>query len=173
MKEFGENCAEFSEAEHLVRVQAEKQAAPVLFTRSPTDTCALPGTESEWEDALHVLSKPKSGRAFGPDATPSELIAAGGQGYRRALGVLCAKVLKEGAPMLWKGGDMAAVPRKPGPLTQSNTRGVFCSGCKMLPACSVQPRCLGSRCQLVCRRRELSEAEVRNFAIITRSLFSS
>ena len=41
MKEFGENCAEFSEAEHLVRVQADKQAAPVLFTRSPTDTCAL------------------------------------------------------------------------------------------------------------------------------------
>ena len=59
-------------------------------------------------DALHVLSKPKSGRAFGPDAIPSELIAAGGQGYRRALGALCAKVMREGAPMLWKEGDMAA-----------------------------------------------------------------
>ena len=82
MKEFGENCAEVSEAEHMVRVQADKQAASVLFTRSPTDTSALPGTEREWEDALHVLSKPKSGRAFGPDAIPSELIAAGGQGYR-------------------------------------------------------------------------------------------
>ena len=63
------------------------------------------------------------------DAIPSKLIAAGGQGHRRALGVLCAKVLKEGAPMLWKGGDMAAVPRKPGPLTPSNTRGVLCSSC--------------------------------------------
>ena len=31
MKEFGENCAEFSEAEHLVKVQADKQAAPVLL----------------------------------------------------------------------------------------------------------------------------------------------
>ena len=59
----------------------------------------------------------KSSRAFGPDAIPSELIAVGGQGYRRALDVLCAKVLKEGAPMLWKGGDVVAVPRKPGPLT--------------------------------------------------------
>ena len=90
MKEFGENCAEFSEAEHLVKVQNDKQAALVRFTRSP-GTCALPGTELEWEDALHVLSKPKSGRAFGPDAIPSELIAAGGQGCR-ALGALCAKV---------------------------------------------------------------------------------
>ena len=91
VKEFGENCAEYSEVEHLVKVQADKQAAPVRFTRSPTDTCVLPGTEREWEDALHVLSKPKSGRAFGPDAISSELIAAGGQGHRRALGVLCAK----------------------------------------------------------------------------------
>ena len=36
MKEFRENCAEFSEAEHLTKVQADNQAAPVLFTRSPT-----------------------------------------------------------------------------------------------------------------------------------------
>ena len=64
MKEFGENCTEFSDAEHLLRVQADKQAAPFLFTRSPMDTCTLPGTEREWEDALHVLSKPESGRAF-------------------------------------------------------------------------------------------------------------
>ena len=110
MKEFGENC------EHLVRVQADKQAAPVLFTSSPKDTCALPGTEREWEDALHVLSKLKSGRAFGPDAI-------------RALGDLYAKVVREGAPMLWKGGEMTAVPRKPGPLTPNNTRGVLCSSC--------------------------------------------
>ena len=41
MKEFGEDCAEFSEAEHLVRVQADKQAAPVGFTRSPAEKCAL------------------------------------------------------------------------------------------------------------------------------------
>ena len=54
MKEFGENLAEFSELEHLTKVQADKRAAPVLFTSSPTDTCALPGTECEWEDALHV-----------------------------------------------------------------------------------------------------------------------
>ena len=128
-KEFGENCAEFSEAEHLTKVQADKQAAEVRFARSPTHTCALPGMECEWEDALHVLSKPKLGRAFGPDAIPSETIAASGQKCRRALGALCAKVLKEGAPMLWKGGDMAAVPRKPRPLTPSNTRGVLCYSC--------------------------------------------
>ena len=68
------------------------------------------------------FTSPSPVGAFGPDTIPSELTAAGGQGYRQALGVLCAEVLKEGAPMLWKGGDMTAVPRKPGPLTPSNTR---------------------------------------------------
>ena len=106
----------------MVKVQADKQAAPVLFRRSPTDT---PDTEREWEDALHVLSKPKSGRAFGPDAVSSELIAAGGQGYRRALGVLCAKVSKEGAPMLWKGGDMTDTPRKPEEFLRACSRGAL------------------------------------------------
>ena len=147
MKEFGENCAEFSEAEHLVRVQADKQAAPVIFTGSPTDTCALP-------DARHVFSKPKSGRAFGPDAVPSELIAAGGQGYRR---------------------DMAAFPRKPGPLTPSNTRGVLCSSCpgkmyaSVLRAAAVPwlPMSPGMW-QTGAVRGGGTE-----FAIMTRSLFSS
>ena len=163
MKEFGENCAEFSEAEHLTKVQADKQAAPVLFTRSPTDTCVLPGTEREWEDALHVLSKPKSGRAFGPDAIPSELIAAG-QGYRRALGVLCAKVSKQGAPMLWKGGDMAAVPRQPGPLTPSNTRGVLCHSC---PGKMYAPMSAGMS------QTGAVQGGGTECAIMTRSLFSS
>ena len=122
-KEFGENCAEFSEAEHLLRVQADKQAAPVLFTRSPMDTCALPGTGGCSSRSLQAQVR----SCFWARRYSLELIAAGGQGYRRALGALCAKVLKD--PMLWKGGDMATVPRKPGPLTPSNTRGVLCSTC--------------------------------------------
>ena len=65
--------------------------------------CALPSTERGWQDALHILAKPKSSRACGPDAIHSELIAAGGEGYRRALGTLCAEVSREGAPILWKG----------------------------------------------------------------------
>ena len=77
MKEFGENCAEFSEAEHLVRVQADKQAAPVRFTRSPTDTCALPGTERR----SCVWARRHS---LGIDCNRRP-------GYRRALGALCAK----------------------------------------------------------------------------------
>ena len=175
MKEFGENFAEFSEAEHLVMVQADKKAAPVLFIRSPTDTCALPGTEREWEDALHVLSKPKSGRAFGPDAVPSELNAAGGQGYRRALGVLCAKVLKEDAPMSWKGGDMAAVPRKPGPLTPSNTRGVLCSSCPGKMYASVPSAAAVPSLPLSAGMSQTGAVRGRGteFAIMTRSLFSS
>ena len=59
MKEFGENCAEFSEVEHLVKVRADKQAAMVDSTRLPTDMRALPSTEWEWEDALRILAKPK------------------------------------------------------------------------------------------------------------------
>ena len=159
----------------MKKVQADKRAAPVLFTRSPTDTCALPGTEREWENAFHVLSKPKSGRAFGPDAILSELIAAGGQGYRRALGAFCAKMLKEGAPMLWKGGDMAAVPREPGPLTPSNTRGVLCSRCpgkmyaSVLRAAAVPwlPMSAGMS------KTGAVRGGGTEFAIMTRSLFSS
>ena len=70
MKEFGENCAESSEAVHKVRVQPDRQAAPVLFTRSPTDTCALPNTEGEWEDALHVLSNTSPVVLLGPTLSP-------------------------------------------------------------------------------------------------------
>ena len=175
MKEFGENCAEFSEAEHLTKVHADKRAAPVLFTRSPTDTCVLPGTEREWEDALHVLSKPKSGRAFGHDAIPSELIAAVGEGYRRALGVLCAKVSKEGAPMLWKGGDMAAVPRKAGPLTPSNTRGVLCSSCPGKMYASVLRAAAVPWLPLSAGMSQTGAVQSggTEFAIMTHSLFSS
>ena len=108
----GENCAKFSEAEHHAKVRADKQAAPVELVGRQTDARSLPSAEREREDALHILAKTKSGRACGPDAMSSELIAAGGQGCRRALGALCAKVSREGAPILWKGGDMAAVPRK-------------------------------------------------------------
>ena len=100
MKAFGENCAEFSEAEHHAKVRADKQAAPVELIGRQADTRALPSTEREWEEALHVLAKPRSGRVCGPDAIPSELIAAGGQGNHRALGALCAKVSKEGASIL-------------------------------------------------------------------------
>ena len=152
-KDFGENCAEGAS------VQAD---APVHFTRSPTDARALPSTEREWEDALRVL--PKSGRACGPDAIPSELIAAGGQGYCRALGALCAKVSFEGAPIFWKGGDMAADPRKPGPLTPSNTKGVLCSSCpgkmyaSVLRAAAVLWLPM-SAC--IYRRRKRFEAEAR------------
>ena len=96
MKEFGENCTEFSEAEHLSKAQADKQVVPVELIGRLSGAGAFPKTELEWEEALHTLPKPTSGRACGPDAIPSELIAAGGQGYRRALGALCAKVVREG-----------------------------------------------------------------------------
>ena len=35
IKEFGENCAEFSEAEHLAKAQADKQAAPIELIGQP------------------------------------------------------------------------------------------------------------------------------------------
>ena len=170
MKESGENCAEFSEAEHLKKVQADKRAALVLFTRSPTDACALPGTEREWENAFHVLSKPKSGRAFA---------------RRHSLGVDCSKrqgispgagrLLCQDPPMLWKGGDMAAVPRKPGPLTPSNTRGVLCSSSPgkmyagVLRAAAVPwlPMSAGMS------KTGAVRGGGTEFAIMTRSLFSS
>ena len=175
MKEIGENCVESSEAEHLANSRADKEAAPVELMRRQPGTSALRSTELEWEDVLHTLAKPKSGRACGPDAIPSELIAAGGQGYCRALGALCAKMSGEGAPILWKGGDMAAVVRKPGPLTPSNVRGVLYSSCpgkmyaSVLRAAAVPwlPMSAGTS-QTGAIRGGGTE-----FAIMTRSLFSS
>ena len=164
MKEFGENCAEFSEAEHLTKVQADKQAAPVLFTRSPTDMCQALSANGRM--LFTFFPSPSPVVLLGPNAIPSKLIAAGGQGYRRALGVLCAKVSKEGAPMLWKGVDMAAVPRKPGPLTPSNTREVLCSSCPGKMYASVL------RAAAV-PWLPLSAGLSQTGAIMTRSLFSS
>ena len=103
MKEFGENFAEFSEAgTSCVRCVRTSKRPPVDFTRLPTDMRALPSTEREWEDALHILAKPKSGSACGPGAIPSELSAAGGQGYRRGLGGFCV-VSRERAPIAVEG----------------------------------------------------------------------
>ena len=118
MKESSEKIAPNSVRRNIwVRSASAQAGSPGRFHKVASGEVCV--------DALHVLSKPKSGRAFGPDAITSELIAAGGQG----LGALCAKVSKAGAPILWKGGDMAPVPRKPGPLTSSDTRGVLCSSC--------------------------------------------
>ena len=90
---------------------------------------------------------------------------AGGQGYRRALGVLCAKMSGEGAPILWKGGDIAAVLRKPGPLTPSNVKRECCAPVvqeRCMPVCYEQQRYLGFPCQLGRRKLERLEAEGRN-----------
>ena len=170
MKEFGENCAEFSEAEHLVRASPGSVSQGRRRTRVRCQARSVNGR------MLFTFSpSPSSGRAFGPDAIPSELIAASGQGYRRALGALCAKVLNESAPMLWKGGDMAAVPRKPRPPTPSNTRGVLSSSCpgkmyaSVLRAAAVPwlPMSAGMS-QTGAVRGKGTE-----FAIMTRSHFSS
>ena len=157
-----------------MHVRTSKRPPVELIARQP-GTSALRSTELEWEDALHTLAKPKSGRACGSDAIPSELIAAGGEGYRRALGALCAKMSGEGAPILWKGGDMAAVLRKPGPLTPSNVRGVLCSSCpgkmyaSVLRAAAVPwPPMSAGTSQTGAIRGGGTE-----FAIMTRSLFSS
>ena len=157
MKEFGENCVEFSEAEHHAKVRADKQAAPVELIKRQTDTRALPSTEREWEDALHVLAKPTSGRACGPDAISLELIAAGGQGYRRCP----EKELRFfGKVATWR----------PSLAKQGHSRRAIREECVVfqlprkscMPVCHEQQRYLGSPCQLACRKRERFEAEERN-----------
>ena len=172
MKEFGENWTEFSETEHLAKAQADKQVAPVELIVRLSGAGALPKTELEWEDALGTLAKSRLGRACGPDAISSELIAAGGQGYRRALG--------QGG----QGGGSGSLERratwrlplaKQGPITPSNTRGVLCSSCpgkmyaSLLRAAAVPwlPMSAGMA-QTGAVRGVGTE-----FAIMTRSLFSS
>ncbi len=68
------------------------------------------------------------GRAIGPDAVPVEFIKASGLHYLRLVAQLCKSVVAKGVPFLWRGGMMAAVPRKVHePLSLANARGVLCS----------------------------------------------
>ena len=40
---------------------------------------------------------------------------------------LMQKFTNEGTPLMWKGGDMAPVPRKLGPFATANIRELLCS----------------------------------------------
>ena len=127
MKEFGENCAEFSEAEHLVRVQADKQAAPVRFTGSPTGACG------------RMLS------TFSP--SPSQVVR-----LSHSFGVDCSR--RPGVPrcprkVLRFCGREAT--RRPFLVSQDHSRRAireeFCAPTvqeRCMPACCEQPRCRGS-----------------------------
>ena len=86
-------------------------------------------SEFDWLWGLRdALAACKPGRAVGPDAIPVEFTRASGDQYLRLIAQLCQAAGRTGAPFSWRGGTMAAVPRKPAkPLSLSTGRGVLCS----------------------------------------------
>ena len=70
---------------------------------------------------LDALAACKLGRAVGPDAVPVEFIRAAGIFYMRLVAQVCKAAAATGVPFTWRGGMMAAVPRKVQmPLSLSN-----------------------------------------------------
>jgi hypothetical protein len=77
------------------------------------------------QDALGAC---KLGRVVGPDAVPVEFTRAAGSCYVTLVAQVCQAAAATGVPFTWRGGVMAAVPRKvQKPLGLGNARGVLCS----------------------------------------------
>ena len=97
-KEFGENCVEFSEAEHLANTGQASGSCRAHWAaghkRLANDGARVGGYSHTRQSQVIPTSRTRS---------PLELIAAGGQGHRPARSALCANVSREGAPILWKG----------------------------------------------------------------------
>ena len=161
MKELAENCVEFSEAEHLAKARVDKEAAAVELIGCKPGTSVLPSTAQVGGCCSH--------------SRQAQIRSCLRAGYLQALCALCAKVSGEGAPILWKGGDIAAVPRKPGPLAPINTREVLCSSCpgkmfaSVLRAAAVPWLPMSAGTSQTCAIR----GGGTEFAIMTRTLFSS
>ena len=86
-------------------------------------------SEFDWACSLvDALAACKPGRAVGPDAVPVEFIRASGIFYMKLVAQVCKAASATGVPFTWRGGMMAAVPRKvQKPLNLGNARGVLCS----------------------------------------------
>lgn len=112
-----------------------------------TDLDSLASQVQEWRDDLPLetlgLGLPvgelaikvaeaivscKNGKAVGPGQVPVELFKAAGFPAAVLLAQVGQAALCDGIPMAWRGGRMAAVPRKSGkPFTYENGRGALCS----------------------------------------------
>ncbi len=97
-----------------------RQAVTEAIKKFALTDVGLP--EFEWVCALlDALVACKLGRAVGPDAVPVEFIRAAGILYMRLVAQICKAASATGVSLLWWGGMMAAVPRKPQkPLTLVN-----------------------------------------------------
>ena len=88
-------------------------------------------TAEVWESLLpKEIALLHNERATGDDLVPAEAVKAGGEGYIRVLAGLAAaaSASESGVPLVWRGGTMAAVPRKSGrPLSIVNSRGILLS----------------------------------------------
>ena len=83
----------------------------------------------DWVCSLvDALASCKLGRAVGPDAVPVEFMQASGIFFVRLVAQVCKAAAATGIPFIWRGGMMAAVPRKvQKPLNLANAWEVLCS----------------------------------------------
>ena len=90
--------------------QAWAEVAAIIKDFTFTDARV---SEFEWICSLHdALAACKLGRAVGSDAVPAEFIRAAGSFYMKLVAQVCQAAAATGIPFTWRGGVMAAVPRK-------------------------------------------------------------
>ena len=106
--------------------QAREEVSKIIQDFILVDSQA---SEFEWVCSLvDALASCKLGRAVGPDAVPVEFMRASGMFFVKLVAQMCKAAAATGIPFTWRGGMMAAVPRKvQKPLTLANARGVLCS----------------------------------------------
>jgi hypothetical protein len=106
--------------------QAREEVSKIIRDFILTDSQE---SEFEWICSLvDALASCKLGRAVGPDAVPVEFMQASGIFFVRLVAQVCKAAAATGIPFIWRGGMMAAVPRKvQKPLNLANARGVLCS----------------------------------------------
>ena len=130
IEEFGGNGGVVSEQAlaHTIAAGRAEAATAVAGSRPAAPTLGLPQGRRAWAHALlDAFGSLLGRRASGGDGVPAELAKAGGMGYAEAVADVVAKIPAEGAPVAWRGGRMAGVPRKAGPMSWKNMRGVLCS----------------------------------------------
>ena len=124
-------------------LQPHELAAQVART-APCEPCPaqhLPSRPQLLEELSDAAARTSIGTAMGDDQVPSEVFRAAGLGYMRCLAHVAHAAMRDAVPAGWRTGIMAPVPKKPGPLTLANSRGILCSS---------QPGKLLARC---CRTR--------------------
>ena len=122
LADYGNNAEVTSFQKLKARVEELRDELPISDSGLQLDLPLL--AERIWS----AIVRAKGGRATGPSEVPRNFLKAAGKPMAMAIAQVAAAGLRDGLPLGWRGGRMAAVPRRPGkPITFANSRGVLCS----------------------------------------------